>query len=503
MVQDRETSSPEMNLEVEGVWKAFPGVQALADVSLQVRRNEVHAVVGENGAGKSTLMNILSGVYAADRGRIFLEGQEIRPANPKHAYNLGISIVHQENSLCSNMTIAENIFVHDIPSRWAGLVDRRRLGAQTQAMLEMFKIRASPETLVRELSVGQQQLVEVAKALACQCKVLILDEPTSALTDHESAILFDRVRQMRAQGTSVIYISHRLHEVFRLADRVTVLRDGRGVGTQHISETDVQAIVRMMVGREISQFYPDKGEGHGVPVLQVCHLTHEGSFEDINFDLHRGEILGVAGLIGAGRTAMALAIFGAVPGVKGEILIDGKLVTIDSPNKAIDLGMSYLPENRREEGLFLDMTVQANIISSHLDAFATGPLMDPLKERSEAQRFVDALSIRTPSILQKVLNLSGGNQQKVVVGKWLSTKPRILLVDEPTRGIDVGTKAEIHNLLRELANEGVAVLMISSELPEILGMSDRILVMHEGRVMGVLPADEASEDAVMSLAIGS
>ncbi|MBM4430122.1 MAG: sugar ABC transporter ATP-binding protein [Chloroflexi bacterium] len=503
MAQEAQESRSDVILEVQGIWKAFPGVQALSDVSLRVRRGEIHAVVGENGAGKSTLMNILSGVYPADRGRIFLEGKETVPVNPNDAYRMGISIVHQETSLCTNLTVAENIFVHDMPTQAGGLIDRKRLHRQTQQMIDLFEIRATPETLVRDLSVGQQQLVEVAKATAYQCKVLILDEPTSALTDHEAAILFERARRMKKQGASVIYISHRLREVFDLADRVTILRDGRVVGTQDVAETDTASIVRMMVGREISQFYPDKAEEHGTPILQVRNLSYNDRFRDVSFDLHRGEILGVAGLIGAGRTEVALAIFGALPGITGEILLEGNRVTLDSPEKAIELGISYLPENRREEGLFLAMSVQANIISAHLGAFAKGLLMDAEKERQMAQRFVDVLSIRTPSLAREVLNLSGGNQQKVVVGKWLSTAPKILIADEPTRGIDVGSKAEIHELLRKLANDGMAILMISSELPEILGMSDRILVMHDGRLTGTLSAEEASEDAVMSLAIGS
>jgi ABC-type sugar transport system ATPase subunit len=367
----------------------------------------------------------------------------------------------------------------------------------------MFDVKASSDTLVRDLGVAEQQLVEIAKASAGRCRVLILDEPTSALAIHEEEILFDRVRRMNEQGTSVIYISHKLREVFELADRVTVLRDGRVVGTQDVVESDIPGIVRMMVGRELSQFYPDRSQRQGQQILQVRNLSTGRQVWDVSFDLCKGEILGVAGLVGAGRTEMAMAVFGAVPLVHGEIMVEGKPVAIDSPHKAISLGMGLLHEDRRDWGLFLQKDVQANIISAHLSSFTRGPFMDRGKEETEAQRFVDTLAIRTPSLLQKVMNLSGGNQQKVVVGKWLSTRPRILLVDEPTRGIDVGAKAEIHNLLRSLADEGVAILMISSELPEILGMSDRVLVMHEGRVTGTLLASEASEDAIMSLAVGS
>lgn len=500
-----EEGSPtnSLTLEVKGAWKEFPGVQALADVSFELRHGEIHAVVGENGAGKTTLMNILSGVHQADRGQILLEGKRISPANPKEAFDLGISIVHQETSLCANLSIAENVFVHRIPTTWGGMVNFRRLNEQTEALLKQFDIKVSPQTRVGRLGIAQQQLVEISKASAYKCKLLILDEPTSTLALHEEAILFDRIRQMKKLGTSVIYISHRLREVFELADRVTVLRDGRLIGTKVVAETDLPTIISMMVGRKISQFFPEKGKGGGVPILQVRHLSSGTRVRDITFDLHRGEILGVAGLVGAGRTETALALFGAAPIDRGEVLVEGKPVHINLPQNAIRLGMGYLPEDRRLWGLFLGMDVQANIISAHLHDFAGRILMKARKGMAEATRFVDALDIRTPSLLQKTLNLSGGNQQKVVVAKWLSTAPKILIADEPTRGIDVGAKAEIHMLLRNLANEGVAILMISSELPEILGMSDRIMVMHEGRVMGVLAGEDATEDAVMSLAVGS
>jgi ribose transport system ATP-binding protein len=503
MVQDTQQDKTDLIVEVRGIYKAFPGVQALSDVHLQVRRGEIHAVVGENGAGKSTLMNILSGVITADGGHILLDGQEVVIANPKQAHELGIHIVHQETSLCPNLSVAENAFVYDIPGARLGLVDRRKLHVDTEELLTMFGIKARPDTLVRDLGVAQQQLVEIAKAFAGKCRVLILDEPTSALAIHEEALLFDRVRRLREQSTSVIYISHKLREVFELADRVTVLRDGRVVGTKTVAETDIPSIVRMMVGRELSQLYPEKGKQRGKPVLQVRNLASGRQVRDVSFDLHEGEILGVAGLVGAGRTEMAMAIFGVAPIDGGEVLVNGKRLDAESPQKTISLGMGLLHEDRREWGLFLQKDVQANIISAHLDEFTRGPFMDRGKEQAEAKRMVDTLAIRTPSLLQKVMNLSGGNQQKVVVGKWLSTRPRILLVDEPTRGIDVGAKAEIHTLLRDLANEGVAILMVSSELPEILGMSDRILVMHEGRTVGTLSAVEASESAIMSLAIGS
>ncbi|MGA2641916.1 MAG: sugar ABC transporter ATP-binding protein, partial [Spirochaetia bacterium] len=355
MEEERGESVSSFILHVRGISKGFPGVQALEDVDFALGHSEIHAVVGENGAGKTTLMNILSGVLQPDRGQIFLEGRQVSSANPREALDLGIGIVHQETSLCANLSIAENVFVHDIPKTWSGMVNFRRLYEQTEAVLQQFDIKASPKILVRELGIAQQQLVEIAKASAHQCKVLILDEPTSTLALHEAAILFDRVRQMKADGTSVIYISHRLREVFELADRVTILRDGHVVGTKVVSETNLAAIVSLMVGREISQFFPEKGKGSTKTVLQVRHLASGPKVREVSFDLHQGEILGVAGLVGAGRTEMALAVFGATPIDRGEIFVNGKQVHIGSPRRAIELGLGYLPEDRRLLGLFLGL----------------------------------------------------------------------------------------------------------------------------------------------------
>jgi ribose transport system ATP-binding protein len=490
-------------LEVKGVWKGFPGVQALADVNFELRSGEIHAVVGENGAGKSTLMNILSGVHHADRGQIVLDGRTVHPEAPRDAFDLGISIVHQETSLCPNLSVAENIFVHAIPTTWSGMVDFRTLYQKTESILSQFSIKARPKTPVKDLGIAQQQLVEIAKASVCECRVLILDEPTSALAPHEEAILFAQVRRMKERGTSVIYISHRLREVFELTDRVTVLKDGRVIGTCVTRDTNQASIVSMMVGRELSQLYPEKSAGIGETVLDVRHLTRRPLLKDISFSLHRGEILGVAGLVGAGRTEMALAIFGADPEAEGTVTVEGRPVRLRSSLHAIQGGMGYLPEDRRVLGLFMGMDVRQNVVSAHLGDFAGSVFMNNSRERAEAEKFVKALSIRTPSIYQRMPNLSGGNQQKVVVSKWLSIAPKILIVDEPTRGIDVGAKAEIHAILRNLATEGVAIIMISSELPEIIGMSDRILVMHDGRMSGILSGQSATEDEVMSYAIGS
>ncbi len=503
MGEEQRGAAAPPRLEVKGVWKGFPGVQALADVSLELRSGEIHAVVGENGAGKSTLMNILSGVHHADRGQIVLDGRTVHPANPREAFDLGISIVHQETSLCPNLSVAENVFVHAIPTTWSGMVNFRQLYQKTESLLSQFSIKARPKTPVKDLGIAQQQLVEIAKASVCECKVLILDEPTSTLAPHEEAILFDQVRRMKKRGTSVIYISHRLKEVFELTDRVTVLKDGRVIGTRVTQDTNVASIVSMMVGRELAQLFPQKSKSIGETVLEVSHLSRRPLLKNISFSLHRGEILGVAGLVGAGRTEMALALFGADPEAEGKVTVEGKPLRMRSSLHAIQTGMGYLPEDRRILGLFMGMDVRQNVVSAHLKDFAGSLFMNNGRESAEAQKFIKTLSIRTPSIYQKMPNLSGGNQQKVVVSKWLSIAPKILIVDEPTRGIDVGAKAEIHILLRNLANQGVAIIMISSELPEILGMSDRILVMHDGSMTGILSGRSATEDEVMSYAIGS
>ena len=466
---EQQASSPTYpRLQARSLWKSFPGVQALADVDFELRCDEIHAVVGENGAGKSTLMNVLSGVLIADKGEILLDGQPVHPATPKEAFDLGISIVHQETSLCSNLSVAENIFVHSIPATLGGFVNFKRLFDETEELLRQFDVKIPPQTLVKELGIAQQQLVEIIKASVCKCKVLILDEPTSTLAPHEEAILFEQVRQMKRRGTSIIYISHKLREVFELTDRVTVLKDGRLIGTKITKLSDSHEIISMMVGRDLSQFYPQKGQKTGNPILHVSNLSRLPMLKDISFTLHEGEILGVAGLVGAGRTEMALAVFGADSLAEGEINVMGHRVHKMTPLRAIELGIGYLPEDRRLMGLFTGMDIRANVISAHLPDFAGRFFMNPQMEKSEAERFVQALSIRTSGIMQKVLTLSGGNQQKVVVSKWLSIAPKILIVDEPTRGIDVGAKAEIYSLLRNLANEGVAIMMISSELPEVL-----------------------------------
>lgn len=489
-------------LQATGIVKQFPGTLALDRVELELRAGEIHAVVGENGAGKSTLMKILCGVHSADAGEIFFEGRRVSPATPREALELGIAIVHQELSLVPPLTVAENIFPGRLPTNALGMVKYGQLFNDAQRALDRLDVQVDPRALVSDISIANQQLVEIAKALSQDCKVLILDEPTSALTEREVDTLFDLLRRLAQQGVGILYISHKLDEIFRLSDRITVLRDGQYIGTVETAKTSTDEIIRMMVGRELGSMYPEKGSQLGKPLLEVRDLRLPGSNARNSFTLRAGEIVGMAGLIGAGRTEIARAIFGVDPISSGQIIFDGQPVKIQSPSDAIRLRMGYLPEDRKAAGLFLDMSVKWNIESVNRPAVTRYGFVNPPAEASMAREYIDRLGIVTPSIEQEVRRLSGGNQQKVLVAKWLAIRPRVFIVDEPTRGVDVGAKSEIHHLLRELANEGVAVLMISSELPEILGLSDRILVLHEGAIVADLDGSTATEETIMQYASG-
>src|SRR5581483_8771419 len=477
-------------LELRGIVKSFPGVRALAGVDFAVRAGEVHALLGENGAGKSTLMKIIS------------DGREINPQSPAEAQALGISIVHQELSLAPNLTVAENIFVRREPRRF-GLINWREINQRARQLLSEFELGISPDTPVRNLNLGSRQVVEIAKALSINAKLLILDEPTSSLEAHEVELLFRVIERLKSRGLAIVYISHKLDEIFRIADRVTVLRDGRFIGARERAETDAAELVRMMVGRELDHLYPPKASKVGNVMFELRGLTSRGKCRAVNLSVRGGEILGLAGLIGSGRTETMMAAVGYPPPDAGEVLLDGRLMRINSPRDAIARGIVYSPEDRKEQGLFLRQSVRANIVASSLTAVSRNGLMNHVAERELSDSFVRALSIRTPGGEKQVDTLSGGNQQKVLLAKWLATKPRVLVIDEPTRGVDVGSKSEIHHLLRRFAREGGAVIMISSELPEILGMSDRIVVFHEGRVAGELPGDGATEEAIMRLATGA
>ena len=486
-------------LSARGIAKAFPGVQALDGADLDVRAGEVHAVVGENGAGKSTLMKILTGVYAADAGQILIDGQPVHIAGPRQAIALGISMIHQELNLAPNLSVAENIFLGRAPIR-AGFVQWRRLIADAEALVARLSIDLDVRASVEDLSVARQQMVEIAKALSLDARVIIMDEPTSALTERETDVLFELIGRLKAEGVAIVYISHRLEEIFRIADRVTVLRDGRLVGELPIAEATPQRLIAMMVGRELVTLFPKEPVEIGPPVLEVRHLSRAGALDDISFVLRRGEIVGLAGLVGAGRTELARALFGADPIDAGEIRIDGRPVRIRSPRDAIRHGLAFVTEERKLYGLVLGMTVRENATLASLGELTRLGFVDFARERRIAQEYVRRLDIRTPGIEQEVVNLSGGNQQKVVIARWLATRPRVLILDEPTRGIDVGAKAEVHALMSRLAREGLAILMISSELPEILGMSDRILVVRQGRLSGEFARSEATQEKILACA---
>lgn len=500
-------SKQETILTMEGISKAFPGVQALDNVDFKVAAGEVVALVGENGAGKSTLMKILCGAYRKNAGRISLHGQETEIESPYHAQQLGIAIIYQEFNLTPNQSAAANIFIAREPrqqglGRFFNLVDRRRMEQEAQEHLSRVGARVPATTLICDLSVAQQQMVEVAKALAVDARLIIMDEPTSALGEGEVETLFDIIATLKEQGIAIIFITHRLEEVLRIADRVVVLRDGQRVGGLPISEATPEKIIHMMVGRELTEMFHKEQAEIGEPLMEVRGLTRQGVVHEASFSLRRGEILGFAGLVGAGRTETARLIFGVDRKDAGEIWIDGQQVSIHSPVDAVRVGVGFVPEDRGTQGLVLGLPVRENIVLATLDDYSRAGWVDRRGMRETAQSYVDKLNIRTPYLRQKAMFLSGGNQQKVVLAKWLTMRPKVLIMDEPTRGIDVGAKAEVHTLMSELAQEGMGIIMISSELPEILGMSDRVLVMHEGRVAAILDRAEATQEKIMAYASG-
>ena len=490
-------------LEVQSLGKLFPGVKALEDVDLHVGRGEVLSVIGENGAGKSTLMKILAGVQEPDSGQVFVDGRPVRIDSCRTAMDLGIVLIHQELNLADNLDIGANIFLGREPKR-LGLIDRSTIRRESAKYLKMVGLNLSPDTLVNRLSIGQQQMVEIAKALSVNARVLIMDEPTSSLSSRETERLFEVVKDLRSQGVSIIYISHRLGEVRELSDRVTVLRDGRNAGELGRDEVTHDNMVRMMVGRDISQFYARQSHEPGDVLLKVKDLvTPDWPGHSLNFQVRAGEIVGVAGLVGAGRTEMLQVLFGINPPVSGSIILNGQPLTIDSPIDAIKGGLALVPEDRKQHGLVLEMSVLRNIGLAGLRRHRRpGGFRNGSREATDAMRMIGDMRIRTPGPEQVVQFLSGGNQQKVVIGKWLALEPRLLLLDEPTRGIDVGAKQEIYQLMEKLASDGVGILFVSSEMEEVLGMSDRVLVMHEGCLTGELSRDELSEEAIMQLATG-
>jgi rhamnose transport system ATP-binding protein len=489
-------------LALEGVSKSFGAVRALRDVSLELYAGEAHALAGENGAGKSTLIKSLAGVHRPDAGRVLLDGKPVVFHGPADARDAGVAVIYQEPTLFPDLSIAENIFVGRQPRRSFGRVDHR---AVIQAAADLFRrlgVPMDPERPARGLSIADQQLVEIAKALSFDARVLIMDEPTAALTGSEVARLFGVVRALRESGAAVLFISHRLEEVFELCQRVTTLRDGAWIASEPVENLSEDDLVRRMVGRDLDELYPKQDTTAGDVALSVRRLTREGVFTDVSFDVRHGEIVGLAGLVGAGRSEVARAIFGVDRWDAGEVAVDGRPLKPGAPSLAMAAGLALVPEDRRAQGLVMEMSIERNINLTGFGRTSRAGLMNRGAERDRAVDWAVRLQVKYARLADFVGTLSGGNQQKVVLAKWLATGPQVLIVDEPTRGIDVGTKAEVHRLLSQLAADGVAVLMISSDLPEILGMADRVLVMHEGRLVTEIPREDATEESVMAAATG-
>jgi ribose transport system ATP-binding protein len=489
-------------LQMRDISKSFPGVRALEKVNFELKSGEIHVLLGENGAGKSTLMKILSGAYRLDEGQIFLEGALVYIQNPHHAQQLGISSIYQEFNLVPHLSVSANIFLGREPLRWPGILDKRIMRKQTAGLLDQLAIRLDPAATISSLSVAEQQMVEVAKALAFDSKILIMDEPTSALTAGEIRALFNLIHRLRQRGVGIVYISHRLEEIFELGDRVTVLRDGRFVATRKVAEVTAEELIRLMADRQLKEGFPSRRVAPGPPVLQVSHLSTRHRLKDINFVLHAGEILGVAGLLGSGRSALARALFGVDKIATGSIRVHDQERRIDSPTVASRHGLGFLAEDRKRFGLVLGLSVKQNITLANTEEIYRCGVLSPSREQHLAEQCVAQLKIKTPHLEQPVLFLSGGNQQKVVLGKWLARQADILIFDEPTRGIDVAAKADIYELMNRLTEQGVGILMISSDLPEILGLSDRILVMRQGQIAAQFSRLEATPEKVLKVALG-
>ncbi len=493
-------------LEMREITKSFPGVLALDRVNLKVRQDTVHVLCGENGAGKSTLMKVLSGEHIVDSGEIYFKGVKLENQNTKAALNMGIAMIHQELSPVLDMTIAENIFLGREPVAGQGplgmFVDFKSIYAQTQELLTKLGLKYDPRMKMRELSIAAQQLIEITKAISRKASLIIMDEPTSAITDKEVDMLFAQIQDLKANGVAIIYITHKMNEIFQIADDITIIRDGQYVDSGPASNFNENKLISKMVGREISNIFPKLDAAIGDVAIEVRNLTRKGVFENISFKVRKGEIVGLAGLVGAGRTEVARVIFGLDSADSGEILVNGQPVKIRNSTDAIRHGIAMVSEDRKNEGLILVRSCLENISLSNLKLFAPGILLNLKKERQLAEKMKEKLRVKVHNLQVRVSTLSGGNQQKIVIAKWLLGEPRVLILDEPTRGIDVGSKSEIHRLMSELAQQGLAIIMISSELPEILGMSDRVLVMHEGVATGEIERQAASQESIMTLATG-
>ena len=490
-------------LEVKNVTKQFPGTKALDCVQLQVAKGEVHALCGENGAGKSTLMNIIGGLFLPTKGQLFFEGKEIKPKSPRDSQNIGIGFVHQELSLCTHLTAAEYIYMGRLPHK-GDLIDFKKLYEDADEVLARFGANFSSKAVVSDLTVSEQQLVEIAKSVSLNCKLLILDEPTSSLTDKETKKLFEVVRGLKKDNISVLFISHRMPEIFAICDKVSVFKDGRYVTCMNVADVTSDDIIRAMVGRELGCLYPPKSSNidRKTEILRVENLS-SNIFSNVSFRLYKGEILGFAGLVGAGRSEIMRALCGIDPVLSGDVWLNGEKQNFKNYRNAVDKGICYLTEDRKTQGLFLDMTIKSNMTSANLKAVSKGMWLQEKMEESLVETYVDQLSIKIAGIEYPISSLSGGNQQKCLLGRWLSIGPKIIIMDEPTRGIDVGAKSEIHNLLRKLAEEGVGVIIVSSELPEVIGVSDRVIVVHEGKLAGELTESTMiTEENIMRLASG-
>lgn len=493
-----------MKIEMKGINKAFGQNQVLKSAEFVLDSGEIHALMGENGAGKSTLMKILTGVYTRDTGSVIVDGEETEYKNPQEAEKAGIVFIQQELNVLFDLTVEENLFLGKEITNGFGICDRKAMKTKAEEILKRLGVRIPANQVMSELSVGQQQMIEICKALMADAKVIIMDEPTAALTQSETEVLFEVVRILKKKGVSIVYISHRMEEIFELCDCISVLRDGTYIGTKEIRDTNVAGIVKMMIGREIGERYPKRDCAIGGEVLRVEGLTKNGIFRKVDFSVRAGEVLGVSGLMGSGRTEIMQAIFGNLSYESGSIYIEGNKVTISNPMQAIEQGIGFITEDRKTEGLLLEKSIEKNISLTNLGRISGkgGFLIQKEKEKRLVSRAVEELHIKCFDPLHECVNLSGGNQQKVVFAKWIYGEPRILLLDEPTRGVDIGAKKEIYTIINQLAQKGVAIIMVSSELPEILGMSDRIMVVREGMVRGVINQNEANQEKIMTLATG-
>ena len=492
-----------MNIEMRGIDKSFGTNQVLKNAGFLLRDGEVHALMGENGAGKSTLMKILTGVYTRDAGTVIVDGKEVEYHNPQEAEKAGIVFIYQELNVMFDLTVEENLFMGKEITKGFGICDKKAMRKKAKEVLDMMGVDINPVAVMSELSVGQQQMIEICKALMVDAKVIIMDEPTAALTQSETDALFKVIHSLRKKGVSMVYISHRMEEIFELCDRITVLRDGSYIGTEEIKDIDMNDIVKMMIGREIGERFPARDVKLGQEVLKVEKLTSPGVFHDISFSVRAGEVLGVSGLMGAGRTEIMQAIFGNFPLESGKIYIDGKETVIKNPEAAMKAGIGFITEDRKTEGLMLEKSIEENISLANLGKVSgKNHVLSSSAEGALVKKGIEEFHIRCFGPSHECGNLSGGNQQKVVLAKWIYTEPKILILDEPTRGVDIGAKKEIYSVINEMAAKGVAIIMVSSELPEVLGMSDRIMVVREGEVRGIIGKEEANQQNVMTLATG-